>query len=281
MKTQSIVSALRNATSPSARLAAWQSLPVSKRLAAIRDRLTGKHCTSSCTIHGEPTAAKWRNAFIHDPAFYLAPVPCVYQSEDGRTVSLSLESFNSPLVADFWSPQSDRTMERAIGHTGWFTDDDFQEETICPVAVELKRFPGIIFEGTIESMGGMISVDLTSWDEVDFSDCHCEDDAVSARFDTAKAAIQSADSTAQRMAEEEREYQRKWRAENDIAENRETLAGLRQEIRALCHELKQLCPSPLASEFPAAGKAVRDSLKSLLRDRRELMATNAELSASL
>lgn len=280
MKTKHIVSALRNSATPAARLAAWQSIPIGGRLAAIRARLTPGQCTSSRMIQGTPDMAKWRNALIHDPAFYLAPVPYVYTDDKGAA-GLTLDSLASPLVADSWDVQTDQTLERAVGHTGWYTDDECQSETIRPAVVELKRFPGILFAATIESMGGMVSVDLTTWEEVDFSDCQSEDDAGTARHDCARSVIQSADSTARRMAEDEREYQRKWRIENDMEENKETLKSLRHEIRALAHELKALCPSKLATDYPAAGKAVLASLRSLLAERRQLMTANEELAASL
>jgi hypothetical protein len=279
MKTNDITRAMRNASTPAARLASWQAIPVSKRLAAIRDRLAPGQYTSSCMIQGTPDMKQWRNALMNDPAFYLAPVPYVYTDEKGNA-GLTLESLDSPLVADYWDPETDRTLERSIGHTGWYADE-YYSETIRPAVVELKRFPGILFAATVESMGGMIAVDLTTWETVDFADCQSDYDAGTARHDCARSVIQSADSIAQRMAEDSREYYRKDQVERDIEENRETLKTLRHEIRELARELKTLCPSALASEYPAAGKAVLASLRSLLADRRELMTANEKLAASL
>ena len=59
----------------------------------------------------------------------------------------------------------------------------------------------------------------------------------------------------------------------------EILKTLRGEIRALARELKRLCPSPLAGEYPAAASAVRGKLSDMLRERAELFAANRELAA--
>jgi hypothetical protein len=63
--------------------------------------------------------------------------------------------------------------------------------------------------------------------------------------------------------------------------NRETLSALRSQIRALCRELKTLCPGTLPQSFPAAAAAVQSRLAEMLRERRDLMARNQELAASL
>jgi hypothetical protein len=212
---------------------------------------------------------------IHDPAFYLAPVPYVYES------SLQFDGLDSPHVKDSWDVKTDRTLERKVGHSGWYTDDEIQDETIRPAVVELVRFPGILFAATIESMGGMVSVDLSTWEAVDFTDCRDDYDAGTARHDTASSVIESADSIAQGLAEDEREYQAKWRKENDLEMALVTLAALRQSIRTLCKELKALCPGALPAQFPAAASAVRASLARMLDERRETMETAARLREEL
>jgi hypothetical protein len=147
--------------------------------------------------------------------------------------------------------KTDRTLERKVGHSGWYTDDEIQHETIRPAVVELVRFPGVLFAATIESMGGMVSVDLSSWEAVDFTDCQSDYDAGTARHDTAASVILSADSIAEGLAEDEREYQANWRREQDLADAKESLAALRQSIRTLCRELKAICPGTLPAQFPS------------------------------
>ena len=283
MKTKHLVSALRAAATPAARLAAWQAVPIRKRLEALRARLAPGGCTYACNVPmpANPRDAKladWRRALIHDPAFYLASVPDVYTSADGGA-AWTFESFDSREVRRAWDCK-DRECRTWLDHTGWYTDE-FQSETIRAAVVELARFPGILFAATVESCGGMISVDLTTWETVDFSDCASDYDAGESRRETARSVMRSADSIAERLAEDEREYQRKWRIENDISENRETLKTLRGEIRALARELKRLCPSPLAGEYPAAASAVRGKLSDMLRERAELFAANQKLAAEL
>ena len=283
MKTKHIVSALRAAATPAARLAAWQAVPIRKRLEALRARLAPGGCTYACNVPmpANPRDAKladWRRALIHDPAFYLASVPDVYTSADGGA-AWTFESFDSREVRRAWDCK-DRECRTWLDHTGWYTDE-FQSETIRAAVVELARFPGILFAATVESCGGMISVDLTTWETVDFSDCGSDYDAEDSRRETARSVMRYADSTAESLAEDEREYQRKWRIENDISENRETLKTLRGEIRALARELKRLCPSPLAGEYPAAASAVRGKLSGMLRERAELFAANQKLAAEL
>ena len=285
MKTKHIVSALRAAATPAARLAAWQAIPIRKRLEAIRTRLAPGGCTYACNVPmpADPKDAKladWRRALIHDPAFYLTPIPYVYSSEATRGIeTLVLDSFDSREVRRAWDCK-DRECRTWLDHNGWFTDE-FQSETIRAAVVELVRFPGVLFAATVESCGGMISVDLTTWETVDFSDCASDYDAEESRRETARSVMRSADSIAERLAESEREYQRKWRIENDISENRETLKTLRGEIRALAWELKRLCPSPLAGEYPAATSAVRGKLSDMLRERAELFAENQKLATEL
>lgn len=284
MKTADITRALRNSATPAARLASWQSLPIAKRLAAIKERLAPGNCTYACNVPmpanpRDATIADWRRALIHDPAFYLAPVPHVWESENGREAHLSLHGLNDSRILREWDCK-ELPARRWLDHTGWYTDE-FSGDTIRPAVVELTRFPGILFAATIDSCAGMVSVDLTTWEAVDFSDCESDYDADSAREETAQNVMRSANSIAENLAEDEREYQRKWRIENDIEENRETLKSLRQSIRALAGELKSLCPSPMAGSYPAAAAALRQSLARMLGERSRIMEENRELAESI
>lgn len=268
MKAQYIIQAIRNRQSARATLAAWQNMPIQTRLAAIRARLEPGQGTSSYMVHGAPPLAKWRHARIQDPAFQLASVPC---ENDGK---LFCEE-NSPEVASMLKSSD-------VSRTGGYYSDEFCSETIEARAVELRQFPGIYFEATLESMGGMLTVALDCPWPVDFSDCAGYDSAAwDARRETAKECIRAADSTAERAAEVEREYQAKWRAEQDLDEKREELKTLRHAIRALCHDLKSLCPSPMAASYPAAAMAVTDRLAELLAERREAMRECGKLREAM
>ena len=149
--------------------------------------------------------------------------------------------------------------------------------------MRLARFPHLLFYAVKDSCSGDLRVNLGEWEEIDFSpsgyrSADCPQDAIQ---DAARSLVRSYDSTTEREAEESREYYHKDQIERDIEENKETLKGLRSEIRALAHELKTLYQSSMSDLYPVAAKALRDSLRSLLADRRELMESNHKLTASL
>ena len=260
MKTQHITAAFRNAATPAARLAKWQSRPAPYRLRQLRDYLAKPY-------HSGETLASARASLI-----------------SGKGPELSSPEAENPLL--WTNEQGPEILEAYAGrdcgldHRGWYTDD-FQDETLETYAVRLTRFPHLLFYAVKDSCNDDLRVHLDEWAEIDFSDVEGEWQVQDAIADAARALVRSCDSSTQREAEEAQEYYRKDRVEQDIAENKETLAGLRHEIRALAHELKSLCPSGLATDYPAAGKAVLASLRSLLADRRGLMAENEKLAASL
>jgi len=252
MKTHHIVSALRNSASPAARLATWQSRPLYSRRKTLESASPGEKLSlrrSTVSHHGPELSAP--NA--------VSPL-------------LWLSGESDPQIAD-WTAGRD-----FLNHRGWFADE-FQDATMETYAVTLKALPHLVFYA-VKSDGGL-RVELAEWQEIDFSECGSGYDADEARREAAKEIIRANDSSTEWEAEESQEYYRKDRVENDISENKETLKSLRHEIRALAHELKSLCPSKLATDYPAAGKAVLASLRTLLAERRELMVTNEELTASL
>ena len=266
MKTKYIIAALRNASTPAARLARWQSptygtrSPLSRNLAALRDYLAN-------TYHSGETLASARRALIASKGPGLsspcAESPLLWTNEQGPEI---LETYTG--------------RDCGLDHRGWYSDD-FQEENLETCAVRLARFPHLLFYAVKDSCNDDLRIHLDEWEEIDFSDVASDYQAEDAVKDSARALIRSNDSTTQREAEESQEFYRKDRAEQDIAENKETLAGLRQEIRALAHELKTLCQSSASDLYPVAARAVRRSLQTLLAERRELMAENEKLAASL
>lgn len=256
MKTDHVTRYFRNRESSASKLAAWQATPAARRLTYLR---------GLASYAGDTIAARRAYALAS-----FCPVELSAPFADSPLLWLG-DLDRSPLVSRSWEGRDFLT------HRGWFTDDDCQDETIEAVAVELVDFPGLIFEGTRESCSGDSMIRLESAWEIDFREASCEWEADDCRKETAKDAIRSADSTAERMAEEERDYQAEQRRERDLEEAKEELASLRGEIRALCRELKTLCPLPLATDFPAAAKACKDRLKSLLVTRSRTLETLAEL----
>lgn len=256
MKTSQIVQALRNSATPAARLAAWQNKPLWNRR-----KMLAEHYNKSATL------AERRKAIIDAQGPELS-------SPEAESPLLWLSGTSDPQIAD-WTAGRD-----FLDHRGWYSDE-FHDETLETYAITLKAFPRLVFYAVLDSCSDGLRVHLDECEEVDFSGCESEGNAEDARRDCARSVIRSNDRTTEREAEESREYYRKDRAEQDIAENKETLTGLRHEIRALCHELKTLCPSSLAVDFPAAGKALRSALAALLAKRRQLMETNEKLAASL
>jgi hypothetical protein len=254
MKTTDITRALRNSATPAARLAAWQDMPLWKRRKSLAE-----YYNKNATL-----AARRRSL--------IAGIGPELSAPDAEKPLLWISGTKDPALAD-WTAGRD-----FLDHRGWFADD-YQDETLETYAVTLKAFPRLMFYA-VKSDGGL-RVELSDWEAVDFSECESEYQADEARRECAKEIICSNDSSTDYEAKESQEYYRKDGAEFDIAENKATLKTLRGEIRALCHELKTLCQSSMSDLYPVAAKAVRDSLKTLLRERRELMERNHELAASL
>lgn len=271
MKTADITRALRNATSPQARLARWQSRPLSARLATLREHAAPGYPCRPCNSPPVMTRADWKRALMNDPAFTSGGPELSSLEADHPLLWVSE---NSPEVMDYFAGRD------FLDHRGWYADQ-WQDETLETYAVRLARFPRLLFYAVKDSCNGDLRVSLEDWEEIDFSECESDYDTQSAIEDCAKEVIRSNDSITEREAEDSREYYEREDKARQIEENKETLAGLRGEIRALAHELKTLCPSPMATDFPAAASALRSSLKSLLADRRELMQANQEIAANL
>lgn len=254
MKTQYITATLRNASRPAAKLAAWQSRPAPRRLREIRDYLAKPW-------HAGETIAQARKSLIDSQGPELS-------SPEAERPLLWLSGEQDPEVMESYAGR------KWLDHRGWFADT-FEDSTLEAYAVRLNRFPCLMFYAVKSESG--LRVELSDWEEIDFSDYNASD----AIATSAREVIRSNDSSTEREAEESREYYERDQTETLIESNRETLASLRDSIRRLAHELKSLCPSPLVSQYPAAAQAVRHSLKSLLAERRDLMAENSKLAASL
>jgi len=229
---------LANSTTPAARLAAWQALPIRARLAAIRKYAApGYPCRpANIPFPAAPTMADWRRALIHDPAFMQADIPHVTEQE---WHSLELSSAH---VRDYWRGK-DLTRHAA----GWYVDD-FCHDVTEPYAVQLDRFPDYIFPAISDPWNDCVTVDIAD---------HFPN-TVRGRLD----AIHAANSWAEKWAENSREYYAK-------EEARARLADIRTEVRELIADIRALCPA--LGERKAAASALRDALTSLLSERSKLI----------
>jgi len=229
---------LANSTTPAARLAAWQALPIRARLAAIRKYAApGYPCRpTNIPFPAAPTAADWRRALIHDPAFMQADVPHVTEQE-WHSINLS-----SAHVRDYWRGK-DLTRHAA----GWYVDD-FCNDVTEPYAVQLDRFPNYIFPAITDPWNDWVTVDIAD---------HFPN-TEQGRLD----AIHAANSWAEKWAENSREYYAK-------EEARARLADIRAEVRELIADIRALCPA--LGERKAAASALRDALTSLLSERSKLI----------
>lgn len=242
---------MRNASSPAAHLAAWQ------------DRPLFRHRETLATYYDKTaTLPERRKDLISSQGPELS-------APDAEKPLLRC-SLKSPEILDAFAGRD------FLNHRGWFSDQ-WEDETLETYAIRLSLFPRLLFYGVLDSCNGDFRIRLDEWEEIDFSECESDYHADDVIQDAARSLVRSYDSITEREAEDSREYYLKDQVERDIEENRETLKTLRHEIRQLARELKTLCPSALASEYPAAGKAVLASLRSLLADRRELMETNLKL----
>jgi len=260
MKTDDITRATRNASTPAARLAAWQALPLPARLRKLREDLAKPY------KQGE-TLATVRASRIASAGPELS-------SPEAENPLLWLSGNRDPECLDAF-PGRD-----FLDHRGWFSDT-FESETLETYAVQLRRFPRLLFYGVKDSMSGDIRVHLSEWEEIDFSECESDYHTADAIRDAAKALVRSYESTTKREAEESREYYERDQKERDLDDAKQELAALRQSIRTLCRELKALCPGALPAQFPAAASAVRASLARMLDERRETMETAARLREEL
>jgi hypothetical protein len=240
MKPEITYRALKNATSHKACLAMWQSLPLAERQRRIKNYW-----------RKEASFSEKRKSLIVQLGPELSePEAC-----------LLWVGKDSPEILDWFDASNTR---RSLDHYGWFYDEWEQFDTVQAVAVRLKRFPHWIFGGTFDSQSDAACIHL---DEV----LSIEGEDVDA---AACEMLHMMDSVAERQAEREKDYQIQARLELEAQERRARLAKLRQEIRALVAELKKLCGSPLASQFPAVAGSVKSALRALLSERKDLIEEN-------
>lgn len=242
MKLHHRLQHLNNSTTPAALLAAWQAIPIRRRLETLRKHMAPSYPCRPCNVPfpaNGATLADWRRALIHDPAFMLADVPQFHGTE---WHSLALDSAE---VLDHWK-----------GDTGYYIDDNYFDTTEAR-AVRLARFPDCVFPAITDPWNDWVTVDLAN----------------PYTFTTPKEqargtvnAIRAADTWAEKWAEESREYYEKENARNRLSE-------LRGEVRELIADIRALCPT--LGERKAAASALRSALGKLLSERAKLQTLTA------
>ena len=259
MKTDDIARALRNQTTHAATLARWQRLRPAAQLHTLR---------SLPSYAGETLAERraYRLRVYHSGPELSAP--------EVETPILWFDGTDSPEILNHWKGGDFLT------HDGWYTDEH-QDDTFEAYAVQLADFPGLIFEALRMSCNDAIRVDLESFHAIDYSEAESDYNADEARDDTAREAIRAADSTAERDAEEEREYQEQERHRIDLEEARADLAANRADFRRLRRDLRDLCAGPIPTMYPAAADAIRAQVKALISRRSETLDTIAEHKQAL
>lgn len=111
---------------------------------------------------------------------------------------------------------------RYVEHTGWFTTDDGFGDTVFGVVLQLparngecQYFPGVQWSG----QDGVTAYPLD-------------------RYDNIGDAARAADQIAEKLAEEERDYQRAWRAGVNAAEHDANAKNLRKQIVTIISDLR-------------------------------------------
>ena len=263
MKTDDITRALRNQTTPAARLARWQS----RRAPALL------HVLRSLPSYAGTTLAARRAYWL---ANYDQGGPEL-SSPEAETPILWIDDIDrSPLVLEYWEGRD------FFNHRGWYVyPDGDPDETLEAYAVRLADFPGLIFEAHRDSCSGSVRVFLADAWPIDYTHADSDGYAEDLRRETAKEAIRAADSTAERAAEDEREYQERERHRADMEEARADLDRNRAEFRRIAAELRRLCPSALPADYPAAADAIKRQVRAILSERAELLDTIATHRAAI
>ncbi len=146
-----------------------------------------------------------------------------------------------------------------LRHKGWYADN-YAEETFRGAIFRLpsKRGCARFVAGYGESMNDGFVLDLCEvWN----------DDLI--------GATRESDRLAERAAEDAREYEAKESATLRIGNIADELKNIRSDILALCHSIREACPS--IGEHQPIRSALRQSLQSHLSNRVALVAERERL----
>lgn len=167
---------------------------------------------------------------------------------------------------------ADEIYPEAIKHRGWYTDDDRMNETVrghvwqLPAKNGRARYVSGFQDPWNDGQGVIDRHDITIGDSREEYDDQAR-----------REAALAADSIAERYAEEERDYQRAWRAGADAQEALEEAANERRElIEALQEHRKE---RERADERPALCAAFRKYVRDTLAHIRDRQALARSLAA--
>lgn len=151
-------------------------------------------------------------------------------------------------------------IDKSIRHTGWYTDEYGDRETVRGVVYRLPARNGVSryaygYADPWNSGAAFLSFDP------------CDDEQDAARW---------ADHMAERMAEEEREYQANFSAGQRAAEAQNTIASCREHTRAIVREMKAARRQGLAGSSAICAR-LRTDIEQLREESAE--AYNAILKA--
>jgi hypothetical protein len=148
---------------------------------------------------------------------------------------------------------------RAIDHTGWYTDDDG----------DFDKYRGVVYQlparnGATQYVYG-------------FADPN-NDDCALLCFDPETDKMEAAryaDNFAERFAEQERDYQRAWRAGRDCEELEDQIKSMRKDALAIGEEMRAAKRASIVA--PTICATVRGKIMSLYRSIQKARKERAEL----
>lgn len=156
-----------------------------------------------------------------------------------------------------------------LDHTGWYTDHHCDD--VLKGAVVAYRNPRTLDSedaetGNLSHKVYLSATYCTGWDGATIYTRHS--------YETASDAAQAADRIAERMAEDEREYQAKSEAEQQTLSAREEIHELNRQFFALRGEMKKLAPV----QAPTICATLHADLKRIIRERSRLFDRIAKLT---
>lgn len=155
-----------------------------------------------------------------------------------------------------------------IDHTGWYVDQ-FCDDVLKGAVVAIRN-PRTL-NGEDDNTGNKTHLQFypatycTAWDGATIY--------ISEVYETAREAAYRADRIAERLAEDEREYQAKEQAQIDIDEAKAEIHKMNREFLALRAETKQAGQS----YTPHVCEAIREKLSDILDERERLFDRIAKL----
>lgn len=204
----------------------------------------------------------WRAARWQKPTILANGKSSLTWSEDRKQIFVdSLEDAPVILVGDAHALAK-------IDHTGWYVDQ-YQDDVLKGAVVAIRN-PRTL-QGEDDNTGNKTHLQFypvtysTAWDGATIY--------ISEVYETAREAAYRADRIAERLAEDEREYQAKEQARIDIDEAKAEIHDMNREFLALRAETKQAGQS----YTPHVCEAIREKLRDILDERERLFDRIAKL----